>query len=310
MANRTKAACELSILQLFSDAKSCYLWTYTFPDDVLPAEAARRWRLFVRWHIETGRKCVRVLESGSLHGRWHYHCVTPNRWDVNEVRAAAERFGFGRINVKRIPASRARYVAKYLNKTSRGKLAKGQRRWACVGFDGVAVNRVRYASKTRYLPEYCDDTAYTAVEWVVDGTVSSRTEIRKAERPEAEAVRRVCVTGSQLEMVMHTGGPLLVGEYRGLTVTERVFQDRKTKAKLRTVRVEHRIDACGTTYTVIDWLAPDADVKAVSLPAERGAAVQLVIESMKSYHGEDSFTGVIKPLSGVGPCRQLSLAVA
>ncbi len=304
MANHTKAACELSILRLFAKSKSCYLWTYTFPDDVAPVEAARRWRLFVRWHVETGRKCVRVLEAGSLKGRWHYHCVTPNRWDVNEVRAAAERYGFGRINVKRIPADRARYVAKYLNKGSRGKLDKGQRRWACVGFEGVPVNRVRYSSKTTHLPEFCEGTAHTAVEWVVDGVVTSRTEIRKAERPDAEAVRRVCVSFSQLAALRDCDGPFLVGEYRGLKVVQRVFEDKTTGAKLRTVRVEHQIDSGNQTRTVIDWLPADADVAAISLPAQRGSAVVVLIETLKSYHGEDSLTGVIKPIAELAAHRE------
>src|ERR1019366_2874179 len=191
MANLSKAACRLSILHLFREAEYCHLWTYTFENDVPPKGAARRWRLFVRWHVETGRKCVRVLESGGWHGRWHYHCVTPERWKVDEVREAAERYGFGRINVKRLPANRAHYVAKYLGKQNRGNLPPGQRRWACVGFEGVPVNRVEASSETRHLPKTWEGRACTHVEWVFAGREPIRHQIRKAETAEAELVRQV-----------------------------------------------------------------------------------------------------------------------
>src|ERR1035437_8094934 len=175
MPNLTKAACQLSIQHLFRDEKHCHLWTYTFENDVPPKEAARRWRLFVRWHVETGRKCVRVLESGGWHGRWHYHCVTPERWKVDEVREAAERYGFGRINVKRLPANRAHYVAKYLGKQNRGNLPPGQRRRACAH-----------------------------VEWVFEGREPIRHQIRKAETAEAELVRQVFVSAAEADDLIAT----------------------------------------------------------------------------------------------------------
>lgn len=310
MPNLTKAACELSILNLFSEAKFCYLWTYTFPDDVLPVEAARRWRLFVRWHVETGKKCVRVLESGSLHGRWHYHCVTPNRWDVNEVREAAQRCGFGRINVKRIPATRARYVAKYLNKSSRVQLAKGQRRWACVGFNGVPVNRVRAKTRTLHLPKEWTGRAYTAVEWEIAGFLGKRVQIRKAETPEAELVQRLYVSREHVDALIARGDLFMLGEYRGLTITERTFDAPQTAAKIRSVCVEHRLGQFGDVRTITEWLPSDANVDAVTLPATPGMMAYAAVDSFGERNGYEFCTGIIKPLVSAGTSHPLSPQVA
>jgi hypothetical protein len=313
MPDLSKAACELSIQHLFRKKENCHLWTYTFADDVPPAEAARRWRLFVRWHVETARACVRVLESGGMHGRWHYHCVTPQRWDVNEVRAAAERCGFGRINVKKIPANKARYVAKYLRKHVRTKLPPGQRRWACVGFDGVPVNRVKASSRTWYLPKMWGGTPYTAVEWNFEGMEPMRCQIRKADTPEAEEVKRIDVSLAQLDALkagLSAGECLTFGEYRGLSVTQKVRWDLKTETRIETAYVEHTYECGGVTKTITEWLPLGADVNAVTLPAEPGTVVKIVVRSIRQHQGQEYVTGVVVPLVGAGESQLLSHPVA
>ena len=300
MSNLSKAACSLSIQHLFREAAWCYLWTFTFADDVSPDEAARRWRLFVRWLIETERKCVRVLESGSQHGRWHYHCVTPDRWDVNEIREAAARHGFGRINVKKLPAARAKYVAKYLNKDARGTLSKGLRRWACVGFDGVPVNRVKTSSKTLYLPKMWQGRAFTIVEWNVEGLEPSRTRIRVAETPEKEEIQHLLISAAQwdclLKSMFETGEILIVGEYRGLTVTQKILEDDTTGTRIESAYIEHVIECGGNTRHVREWLPVGADVKAVVLPAEVGAMVKARLSSIRMRQEVQYLTGVVIPL--------------
>jgi len=313
MPNLSKGACILSIQHLFREAKSCHLWTFTFPDDVSPVEAARRWRLFVRWLVETERVCVRVLESGTLGGRWHYHCVTPDRWDVNEIREATDRYGFGRINVKKIPADRAKYVAKYLNKGVRGDLPKGQRRWACVGFKGVAVNRVRASSKTRYLPKVWSRPPYSAVQWNFEGSEPIRTEIRKTESEAGVEVQHHFIsqrTWASLMADLGAGECIMVGEYRGLTVTQKVMADPVTKTKIETVIVEHLLECGRNQKTITEWLPSGADVDAVALPVEPGTLVKVFVKSLRHHKGQEYCTGVIKPLAEPSECRAESPQVA
>lgn len=313
MPNLTKAACQLSIQHLFRDEKHCHLWTYTFADDVPPKEAARRWRLFVRWHVDTGRKCVRVLESGSLNGRWHYHCVTPERWNVNEVRQAAERYGFGRINVKRLPAEKAHYVAKYLAKQNRSNLPPGQRRWACVGFQGVPVNRVEASSTTIYVPKIWEGKPYTAVVWHWGNEEPSRHEIRRVEPPGVEEVHHLYVSATESNAFMASllaGEFLMIGEYRGLSVTQKVLKDPTTKTKIERAFVEHVLDCSGTTKTVSERLPAGADINAVTLPAQPGTVVKVLLESVRIHKGLQYLGGVVKPLLGLGVCRIESQQVA
>jgi hypothetical protein len=306
MSDLSKAACQLSIQHLFRDAEYCHLWTYTFADDVSPQEAARRWRLFVRWHVNTGRKCVRVLESGSLNGRWHYHCVTPERWKVDEVREAAERYGFARINVKRLPASRAHYVAKYLGKQNRGNLPSGQRRWACVGFDGVAVNRVEASCQTRSLPEKMDGRPYTIVEWNFPGSQPIRIRIRLTENPECEEVQRLFVSQLEYDALfadLEAGEIVMLGVYRGLTVTLKSRENEETETRIEASFIEHVIE-CGTvTEYVSERLPSGSDINAVSLAASVGSVVKVLVESIRRYKGRRFVAGVVKPLIEVDAAK-------
>ncbi len=313
MSNLSKAACSLSIQFLFREAANCYLWTFTFADDVSPDEAARRWRLFVRWLVDSDRVCVRVLESGGKNGRWHYHCVTPDRWDVNEIRKTVERYGFGRINVKEIRASSAGYVAKYLNKDSRGILTKGLRRWACVGFDGVPVNRVKASSKTRYLPKMWEGRAFTIVELTVEGVEPVRTRIRVAETPAQEEIQRLFISAVQwdglLKSMIETGEFVVVGEYRGLTVTQKIQKDDTTGTRIESAYIEHVVECGGNTQHVREWLPRGADVKAVVLPAEVGAMVKARLSSIRMHNGVQYLTGVVIPLLPVVGSHPESLQV-
>lgn len=121
-----------------------YLWTFTTPKKISLVEMLERWRQFANSckPIRSILKGVRVIEL-SKKRRWHIHFVTVIRYDVNFFRKYAERFAFGRINVKRIPAKKLVYVAKYLKKTMRSEEAKGRRLVAVVGFKGCSAARVR-----------------------------------------------------------------------------------------------------------------------------------------------------------------------
>jgi len=94
-----------------------YMWTLTFRELLAVKETRKRWNHLLtlirrRWPELCG---LRVFELHKHHGL-HVHLVTNRRIDVNVVRALAKQAGWGRVNVKRIPADRASYLAKYLGK--------------------------------------------------------------------------------------------------------------------------------------------------------------------------------------------------
>ena len=74
---------------------------------------------------------LRVFELHEEHGL-HVHLVTNSFIDVSRARALAEKAGWGRIHVKRIPAERVSYLAKYLSK-ERVECLKRWRLWAAFG---------------------------------------------------------------------------------------------------------------------------------------------------------------------------------
>lgn len=83
---------------------------------------------------------IRVFELHKEHGL-HVHLVTNQFIDVNRARVLAEKAGWGRIHVKRIPPERVTYLAKYLSKR-RPECLKRWRLWAGFG-EGWERTKVR-----------------------------------------------------------------------------------------------------------------------------------------------------------------------
>jgi beta-propeller uncharacterized protein DUF5122 len=73
---------------------------------------------------------IRVFELHQEHGL-HVHLVTTSFIDVNRARLLAEKAGWGRIHVKRIPSERVTYLTKYLTK-ERPECLKRWRVWVVV----------------------------------------------------------------------------------------------------------------------------------------------------------------------------------
>lgn len=159
-------ACEFSIEALLKDHKIAYLWTFTFAE-VLPEDvAARLWsRLAQDLRRQVGFYGVRCFELHPGGHGLHIHFVTPRRYDVNHVRHYSDLHSFGRINVKRMPASAAGYIAKYLQKASRCPALKGKRLWSCVGFkEGSKVKDIVIDSPiTREIKKISDDDLFRIV---------------------------------------------------------------------------------------------------------------------------------------------------
>ena len=129
--NKSKQAFLFSAERL--SEQGLYMWTLTFRELLAVKQTRKRWNHLLtlirrRWPELCG---LRVFELHKLHGL-HVHLVTNRHIDVNVVRALANRAGWGRINVKRIPPERAAYLAKYLGKI-RPEAFHGWRLWAGFG---------------------------------------------------------------------------------------------------------------------------------------------------------------------------------
>jgi len=74
---------------------------------------------------------IRVFELHGQHGL-HVHLLTNSFIDVNRARFLAEKAGWGRIHVKRIPIECTAYLAKYLGR-KRPECLKGWHLWAAFG---------------------------------------------------------------------------------------------------------------------------------------------------------------------------------
>ena len=126
-----------------------YHWTFTFVEALDIKVAARNWKRFLGGYTRSGTLLgafptisgIRVFElhpgrdigNGEIlsHGL-HVHAVVNERLPVEIVRSIAQRYGFGRVNVKCHPRERAMYLSKYLAK-DRPECFKGMRLWAPFG---------------------------------------------------------------------------------------------------------------------------------------------------------------------------------
>jgi len=116
-----------------------YLWTFTLPTET--AEFLPLTMTWSRWYNSARRdlpylRGVRVFEV-SIADRWHVHFVSVERWSVQAIRSHALRYGFGRVNVRRIPAIKAAYVAKYITKMRARVDCKGGRLMSAFGFPNI-----------------------------------------------------------------------------------------------------------------------------------------------------------------------------
>ena len=128
---RTKAAFLFSTRKLA--AQSLYMWTFTFRETLNVKDTRKRWNHLLtllkrRWPDLCG---LRVFEMHESHGL-HVHLVTNRFINVIEARELAQRAGWGRIHVQKIPVDQAEYLGKYLSK-DRPKCFQHWRLWAAFG---------------------------------------------------------------------------------------------------------------------------------------------------------------------------------
>jgi hypothetical protein len=122
-------------------------WTFTFPFRQYDEKVvAKLWANFcTALQRRFGCIGVRVFERHDSQA-WHIHAVIRGRLPVKVVRSMGRRYGFGRVNVKRVKrAFLGIYLGKYLTKENRVGASKGARLWSSFGKRSlwVVAGRVR-----------------------------------------------------------------------------------------------------------------------------------------------------------------------
>jgi len=130
--------------------KSVYMWTFTFEKFQPDWRAMMRWaelkeklfgteyggRLKCEFPGVRGLRVVEVHPGNNFHGLshgLHFHCLLNKRVCVHAVRRIGRKFGFGRIQARRVTQEEAAYLGKYLTK-KQPELSKGARRWGTINW--------------------------------------------------------------------------------------------------------------------------------------------------------------------------------
>jgi len=130
--------------------RSVYMWTFTFEKFQPDWRAMMRWDEFKtklcgrgfgarhnsRYPLLQGLRVVEVHPGNNFHGLshgLHFHCLFNQRVCVHWVRRVACKFGFGRIQARKVTQEEARYIGKYLTK-GQPELTKGARRWGTINW--------------------------------------------------------------------------------------------------------------------------------------------------------------------------------
>jgi hypothetical protein len=111
-----------------------YFWTFTLRDVHSLRTAMQLWnQLLTVLKRKLEFRGVRVLELHEQHG-CHFHVVKNKRFPIGRILALGERYGFGRIDVRRVTDTprAVRYLCKYLSKR-RVRCLKRARLWSAFG---------------------------------------------------------------------------------------------------------------------------------------------------------------------------------
>jgi len=291
-----------------------YLWTWTFPDKESRSDALlamKKWKVHARWLKDSGKQLLRALERGSKNGAYHFHGVTHQRWDVNEIRTMAQKHGFGRVNVKMIPRDRVSYVAKYLGKPGRFPIPRGVRLWACIGYEGVRKDDVRCHITQLTVPVIdAFPRLISCKRWTLDGLILREILLRPDWNGDLNELQIMNITKENVQQIaglISTGAILCVGEYRLCTARSLTFDEKDKKTgnptgrKLTRKMIEHGVEVGSPVeqVTVTEWLPDDADLSAVKAPCAKGEPVLIEIASFsrqfgitaKSLHSLANFNG-------------------
>src|SRR5437667_852667 len=131
---KSRSAFEFTVRKMLRRSPKLYFWTFTFREVHSLKIAMERWNHFLTLlKRKVSFRGVRVLELHEEHG-CHFHVITNRRFPIRKILSTCERYGFGRIDVRRITdaAQAISYVCKYLSKR-RERCLKGARLWSAFG---------------------------------------------------------------------------------------------------------------------------------------------------------------------------------
>jgi hypothetical protein len=131
---KSRAAFEFTVRKMLRQNPKLYFRTFTFREVHSLKRAMQLWNQFLTvLKRKFGFRGVRVLELHEEHG-CHFHVITNRRFPVRKIVLMHERYGFGRIDVRRIAdaAHAISYVCKYLSKR-RDPCLKRARLWSAFG---------------------------------------------------------------------------------------------------------------------------------------------------------------------------------
>jgi len=275
-----------------------YLWTFTTPDVVSLAVISERWTLLNKRlsNRKSGVRWMRFFEPHISHG-WHVHTVAATRYDVTTIRKLAEKFGFGRLNVIRIPASAAGYVLKYVTKYKRHSSDGRFRMWACNGFKGVTVSRVRVFDTWA---DYCySQVGYKEVpNWSLDyiyrnGLEAWAKQTRIGDAQQKTKNKMNAVQSKKAAELLETGAKVVFVEYRGNKIREaRKFIDGRASLSEKTYYNQFLLEAGGAPL-LIEAQLPDTyrPTDTVVPPMKKGQTCVLEITKVSVFNSKETYQG-------------------
>ena len=131
---KSRSAFEFTVRKMLRHSRKLYFWTFTLREVHSLKRAMQLWnQFFTVLKRKFGFRGVRVLELHKEHG-CHFHVITNRRFSIRKILSMCERYGFGRIDVRRITdaTQTISYVCKYLSKR-RERCLKGARLWSAFG---------------------------------------------------------------------------------------------------------------------------------------------------------------------------------
>jgi len=273
-----------------------YLWTFTLPTGTASlTELQAAWLSFMHHRARDipQFRGLRVFEPSPTM-RWHVHAVVVKRCDVTTIRKHALKCGFGRINAKRIPASKATYILKYLSK-SRWLGEGGARLVACFGFKGMPLRKMRRVDD--YLRWVLDETPFMQPGGGRFFPWHQREEAAwKVWRSRLNSGTLPPPTMTKLSLQKHidqaigllnAGNVVVLAEWRGAKVLAGEFSDEDNpNVKVHRVSIVHSLEVSKTAsgaemeqLQVREYLPDGTDEKSIKFTMQAGDKVIAVLKS-------------------------------
>src|SRR5947209_14862538 len=99
---KSRSAFEFTVRKMLRQDAKLYFCTFTLRDVHSLKAAIQLWNQFLTvLKRSLGFRGVRVLELHEEHG-CHFHVITNRRFPIRKILSMCERYGFGRIDVRRV----------------------------------------------------------------------------------------------------------------------------------------------------------------------------------------------------------------